>query len=247
MTELLRHDPNPKVRRAAIDFWIHPVRRRLGCRFWTNSSSHCVKIATSASGACIAGTTLKGLLVDRGVDADVAEAMVEALTRTLDDNPSCVVRYEAVELPGRHLALGWAESGRAPAIAALVRAVGGDPEFRVRARAAIALQDEGDAVPGLLAVLRTAAPEGRASAADVLSKVGGPGASGAVPDLFTALAHERDADVRAWIASTLFFLIDRDEVAGWIEPLLRALRDSEPTVRTWIAELTGLRMSKTPS
>jgi HEAT repeat protein len=59
----------------------------------------------------------------------------------------------------------------------------------------------------------------------------------AVPDLFTALEREPHGDVRAWIARTLFFLVDGDDVGGWIERLSHALRDSEPTVRTWIVNL----------
>ncbi len=237
MTELMRHDPDPKVRRAAIDPGLSP--RVPAARLPLLED---LLVALSADPdeqlrACIAGRTLKSFLLDSDVDTDVAEAIVAALARTQDDDPSWLVRCEAVRLLGVPVGQGWLESVREPAIAALVRAIGRDPAFRVRAQAAIALQDVGDAVPGLLALLSTASPEGRASAADALSNVGRPGAIGAVPELFTALEHEPHGEVRAWIARTLCFLVDGDEVGGWIERLSRALRDSEPTVRTWIVNL----------
>src|SRR5262249_4336198 len=138
---------------------------------------------------------------------------------------------------GRNAAEGQSAPGSALAIEALVRAVGRDPVSAVRARAGESLQKVGDAVPGLVTLLRTAGPSGRAGAAEALYRVGRPATREALPDLFAALARELDAAVRERIAHTLWALTDRDAARAWVEPLAQALGDADPTVRTWLARL----------
>jgi HEAT repeat protein len=253
LTELLRHDPDPKVRRAAVvtSHW-KPVPieglPRLGDLLEALRDDPDERVR-----ACIAGETLVGFLMDTGFDPALASSLVAALAQALEDDPSWHVRYqaarnlglaaptleEAQQVSRRQLGRNAAEGQSAPgselAIEALVRAVGHDRRHAVRERAGESLQKVAGAVPGLVALLRMAPPAGRSSAADALYRVGRPAALAALPDLFATLEREPDRGVRERIAHALWSLIWRDEVGNWIEPLARALWDPDPTVRTWIA------------
>jgi HEAT repeat protein len=253
LTELLRHDPDPNVRRAAVvsSQWRPVPGDRLPPQEDLLGALH--DDPDERVRACIAEETLVGFLMDTEYDPALAGSIVAALAQSLDDDPSWRVRYQAAcdlglaapmpeeaqqvsrRTTGRIAAVGQSAPGSERAIAALVRAVGHDPRHAVRERAGESLQKVAGAVPGLVALLQTAPPAGRASAADALDRVGSPAALAALPDLFAAIGREPDRGVRKRIAHTLWSLIGRDEVGNWIEPLARALWDPDPTVRTWIA------------
>jgi HEAT repeat protein len=90
-------------------------------------------------------------------------------------------------------------------------------------------------VPGLLAMLRSASPSGRAGAAQALGSVGGLAAEGAVPEVLDILAREPEVVVRRQIAQALFHLLLRQDVTSWNDRLALALRDPDVEVRDWIA------------
>jgi HEAT repeat protein len=253
LTELLHHDPDPKVRRAAVvtSHWRRePIE---GLPRLEDLLEALRDDPDERVRACIAGETLVGFLMDTDFDPALAGSIVIALAQSLDDDPSWHVRSqaarnlglaaptleEAQQVSRRQLGRNAAEGQSAPgselAIEALVRAVGRDPRYAVREQAGESLQKVADAVPGLVALLSTAPPAGRASAADALYRVGRPAAVAALPDLCAAMGREPDRGVRERIAHALSSLIWRDEVGNWIEPLARALWDPDPTVRTWIA------------
>ena len=128
-----------------------------------------------------------------GHDAAMARAIVRALVDALDHDPSARVRLEAARNLGlaapsreeaqgpmsrqiiRHAGLGQSAPGNEDAVDALVRAAAGDPRHNVRDAACESLQNVAAAVPGLLALLRSAPPPGRVGAAKALAVRGRAG------------------------------------------------------------------------
>jgi HEAT repeat protein len=253
LTELLRHDPDPRVRRAAV-VTSHWRPEPIDCLPRLEDLLEALRDDPDERvRACIAGETLVGFLMDTEYDPALGGSIVAALVQALEDDPSWHVRCQAARnlglaapTPeeaqrvtyrqlGRNAAVGQSVPGSESAIEALVRAVGRDPWSAVREQAGESLQKVAGAVPGLVALLQTAPTPGRASAAEALYRVGRPAALEAVPALLAALEREPAVSVREQIAHALWSLVWRDEVGGWIEPLARSLRDPDPTVRTWIA------------
>jgi HEAT repeat protein len=244
---LLSTDPDPKVRRAAVESSmvvparidkLPPLKALLGA----------LKDDPSAVVRRAAAQALAPFLMATGWNPARARATVRALAAALDADPHWRVREAAAsnlllaaptrqeaEGPmwrqiGRHAGLGQSAPGSRRAVDALVRAASGDPRYAVREQAGRSLQNVAAAVPGLLARLGSAPPHGRAGAADALVWVGKP-AEAAVPELFAAVSDEPDATVRRRIAHALRRLIPGDDVGRWLSPLARVLSDPDPEVR----------------
>ena len=193
------------------------------------------------------------LLMATDHDAAMARAIVLVLAHALDHDPNWRVRLEAARNLGlaapsreeaqgvmsrhitRHAGLGQSAPGNEDAVEALVRAASGDPRYYVRAAACDSLQNVAAAVPGLVALLRSAPPQGRAGAATALGSVGQAAALAAVPELLDILAREPERVVRREIARALFHLLLAQDVTPWIDRLASALRDPDDAVRDGIA------------
>jgi HEAT repeat protein len=252
LARLLRDDPDPKVRQAAVASPSHaaapidklpPVHAILGAL--QDDPSESVRAAAASASA--------PFLMDPEYDPALSGAIVRALVEALDDDPSWCVRLEAASNLGlaaptteeaqgvryrqitRHAALGQSSPGHADAVAALVRAAAGDPRHDVHHAACHSLQNVAGAVPGLVALLRSASPLGRAGAASALASVGKPAATMAVPELLDALAREPEDKARYRIASAVSSLILWQDVTPWLDPLARALQDPDVRIRDRIA------------
>lgn len=252
LARLLREDPDPTVRRAAVRSPGHapstpdrlpPVGAILEAL--REDPSEAVRSA--------AAEALAPFLMDTEHDPAMAGAIARALAAALDDDPSWRVRMEAARNLGlaaptgeeaqgvrsrqvsRHAALGQSAPGDEDAVRALVRAAGSETRHDVLRAVFHSLQNVAAAVPDLIPLLRSASPRARAGAAEALESVGKPSAVAALPELFEALLGEPDGAARFRIADAIGSLILWGDAAPWIDPLKRALRCPDEAVRDRIA------------
>jgi hypothetical protein len=141
LTELMLRDPDPDVRRAVMN--LHgvpamPAARLLGLENILGAFRDDPEEEVRSS---IAGTALGRVFMDGGIETGVAEAIVAALARALEEEASWIVRYGAVNAPWSHLSFRRSEAGRATAIALLIRTAVRDPDTMVRNQAAVALRN----------------------------------------------------------------------------------------------------------
>src|SRR5262249_53691035 len=94
------------------------------------------------------------------------------------------------------------------------------------------------AVPGLLPLLRSAPPHGRAGAAQALADIGEP-ARPVLSELFDALATEPEPKVRRQIIQAAYRMLHRAERERWTGPLSQALRAPDVEVRASLAWMLG--------
>lgn len=251
--ELLNHDPDPRVRRAAVasfpwQNYPHDRLPRLEDLLSALRDDPDDRVRTA-----VAETPLSTFLMDLDFDPILAGSVVQALIDALEHDPSWHVRLEAAQSLGlaapspeeaqgvrmrqlgRNAAEGQAVPGSDAATEVLVRAVGHDPREAVRSRAAESLQNVAAAVPLLAELLRTAPAPGRASAGEALCQVGRRFGREGLPDLFDALEREPVVSVRRGIAHAVWVLLPRDAIDGWIDRIARSLRDRDPTVQAWLA------------
>jgi HEAT repeat protein len=252
LARLLREDPDPKVRRAAVLSPGHAPSTpdRLPP---ADAVLAALRDDPSESVRAAAAEALAAFLMDTEHDPAMAGAIVRALAAALDDDPSWRVRREAATNLGlaaptrdeaqdvrsrqvsRHAALGQSSPGDEEAVRALVRAAGRDPRHDVLSAVSDSLQKVAAAVPGLISLLRSDSSRARAGAAEALASVDKPAAIAALPDLFHALLDEPDAAARHRIARAVGSLIIWGDATPWIDPLKRALQCPDDAVRHWMA------------
>jgi HEAT repeat protein len=249
---LLREDPDPRVRRAAVlssSFVVKSFDQLPPAGAILEAVRHDPSAAVR-----IAATQATGrFLMDTEYDPGLAVAIVHSLARALDDDPSSYVRKAAAHSLGLaaptreeaqgpmarlltwNAAIGQSSPGNDEAVQALVRAAANDPRHAVRRAVCHSLQNVASAVPGLMALLRSGSPHARAGAAEALESVGKQAGMRVLPELLDLLGTEPEVAVRRQIAHAVWGCILGEKVKRWIGPLARALRDPDAEVRDWIA------------